>query len=74
MRDCSSSQCHILLSKLHVVVAQLIKADDEQKVPVAEFHPHKRHFFVFRMSRHAFFEVKPLPEVMDALERFIGGY
>ncbi len=51
---------------------QLVKADDEEKVPVAEFHPHKRHFLVFRMSRHAYREIKPLPEVTSALERLIG--
>ena len=54
------------------VFLQLVKADDEEKVPVAEFHPHKRHFFVFRMSRHAFLEIKPIPEVTGALERLIG--
>ena len=51
---------------------QLVRADDPERAPVAEFHPHKRHFFVFRMSRHAFFEVKPVPEVIDALDRLIG--
>lgn len=53
-------------------ILQLVKADDEEKVPVAEFHPHKRHFFVFRMSRHAFLEIKPIPEMTGALERLIG--
>lgn len=51
---------------------QLVKADDEDKTPVAEFHPHKRHFFVFRMSKHAYLEVKPMPEVTNALEKLIG--
>ena len=49
-----------------------MKADDEDQTPVAEFHPHKRHFMVFRMSKHAFFEIKPIPEVTEALERLIG--
>ncbi|EMD33846.1 hypothetical protein CERSUDRAFT_67952 [Gelatoporia subvermispora B] len=53
---------------------QLVRADDPEKAPVAEFHPHKRHFFVFRMSRHAFLEVKPVPEVIDALDRLIASY
>ena len=51
---------------------QLIKGDDPEKKAVAEFHPHKRHFFVFRMSKHAFFEVQPIPEVVDAIDKFIG--
>ena len=51
---------------------QLVKADDEEQTPVAEFHPHKRHFFVFRMSQHAFFEIKPDPQVAAALEKLIG--
>lgn len=51
---------------------QLVKADDDQKTPVADFHPHKRHFLVFRMSRHAYIEVKPMPEVTDSLEKLIG--
>ena len=51
---------------------QLIKSDDPEKKPVAEFHPHKRHFFVFRMSKHAFFEVQPIPEITDAIDKFIG--
>ncbi|KAI0762525.1 hypothetical protein C8Q74DRAFT_1382628 [Fomes fomentarius] len=41
---------------------------------VAEFHPHTRHFFVFRMSKHAFFEVQPIPEITDAIEKFIVSY
>ncbi|KAJ3551961.1 hypothetical protein NM688_g4410 [Phlebia brevispora] len=53
---------------------QLVKADDEEKTPIAEFHPHKRHFFVFRMSKHAFLEIKPDPEVTAALERLIVSY
>jgi len=60
--------------KTHNGHLQLVKADDEEKVPVAEFHPHRRHFFVFRMSKHAYFEIKPLPEVTDALERLIASY
>jgi len=60
--------------KTHKGRLQLVKADDEEKVPVAEFHPHKRHFLVFRMSRHAYLEIKPLPEVTGALERLIASY
>ena len=52
-------------------VEQLVKADNDE-TPIAEFHPHKRHFFVFRMSKHAFIEIKPDPAVMTALEKLIG--
>ncbi|OCH89068.1 hypothetical protein OBBRIDRAFT_733290 [Obba rivulosa] len=60
--------------RMHKGRLQLVRADDPEKVPVAEFRPHKRHFFVFRMSRHAYFEVKPIPEVVDALDRLIVSY
>ena len=49
-----------------------MKEADEKREPVIEFHPHKRHFFVFRMAKHAWFEVKPQPEVTEAMERLIG--
>ncbi|KAG1790487.1 uncharacterized protein HD556DRAFT_691255 [Suillus plorans] len=51
---------------------QLIKSDDEEEVPVAEYHPHKRHFGVWRMSQRAFLEVKP--EAAAALDRIIVSY
>jgi len=60
--------------KTHKGRLQLIKADDEDKPTVAEFHPHKRHFFVCRMSKHAYLEIKPLPEVTSALEKLIVSY
>ena len=50
----------------------MVKADGDDQSPVAEFHPHKRHFLVFRMSKHAYLEIKPLPEVTNALEKLIG--
>ena len=56
---------------LRLFCAQLIKSDDPEKKAVAEFHPHQRHFFVFRMSKHAFFEVQPIPEITDAIDKFI---
>ena len=55
-----------------LVLPQLVKSGDPEKKAVAEFHPHERHFFVFRMSKHAFFEVQPIPEVVDAIDKFIG--
>ncbi|KAH9940369.1 uncharacterized protein BXZ73DRAFT_88630 [Epithele typhae] len=60
--------------KTHNGRFQLIKMDDPEKKPMAEFHPHKRHFFVFRMSKHAFFEVQPNPEVLDVIDKFIVSY
>ncbi|KAI0074434.1 hypothetical protein K474DRAFT_1601482 [Panus rudis PR-1116 ss-1] len=60
--------------KTHKGRLQLVKADDDEQTPIAEFHPHKRHFLVFRMSKHAYLEVKPLPEVTSALERLIVSY
>ena len=60
-----------ILSTL-TVPAQLVKEGDEEKKSVAEFYPHRRHFFVLRMSKHARLEVKPQPEVTEALERLIG--
>lgn len=49
-----------------------MKLDDPEKKAVAEFHPHKRHFFVFRMSKHAFFEVQHIPDIVEAIDKFIG--
>lgn len=60
--------------KTHNGRLQLVKADDDQKTPIADFHPHKRHFLVFRMSQHAYIEVKPVPEVTDSLEKLIVSY
>ncbi|KAI0743663.1 hypothetical protein C8Q80DRAFT_855085 [Daedaleopsis nitida] len=60
--------------KTHRGRFQLVKSDDPEKKAVAEFHPHQRHFFVFRMSKHAFFEVQPIPEITDAIEKFIVSY
>ncbi|OSX65824.1 hypothetical protein POSPLADRAFT_1131272 [Postia placenta MAD-698-R-SB12] len=52
---------------------QLVRADDpEQKV--IDFRPYKRHGFVFRMSQHAYLEVKPESEVTDAFDRIIASY
>ncbi|KAF8134472.1 hypothetical protein EV363DRAFT_1323612 [Boletus edulis] len=51
---------------------QLVNADDEEKVPIAEYHPFKRHFLVFRMSERAWLEVKP--EATAALEKIIVSY
>ena len=49
---------------------QLIRANSENKDPLVIKHKHKRHFFVFRMSKHAWLEIKP--EVVESLEQVIG--
>lgn len=48
---------------------QLVQADSEDKKPLVVRHKHRRHFFVWRMSRHAFLEVKP--EVVETLDSLI---
>jgi len=58
--------------KTHKRRLQLVKADDEDKVPLVKYHPHRRHFFIFRMSRHASLEIKP--ELTEALDKLIVSY
>lgn len=58
--------------KTHKRRFRLVKVDDEDKIPLAEYHPYKRHFFVFRMSHHAWLEVQP--EAAVALEKVIVSY
>ncbi|KAI0829760.1 hypothetical protein BC628DRAFT_1065847 [Trametes gibbosa] len=60
--------------KTHKGRFQLIKSDDPEKKALAEFHPHERHFFVFRMSKHAYFHLQPLPEITQAIDKFIVSY
>ncbi|OBZ70702.1 hypothetical protein A0H81_09319 [Grifola frondosa] len=60
--------------KTHKGRMQLVRADDPEKKPIADFHPHKRHFFVFRMSQHSFFNIEPVPEITEALDRLIASY
>lgn len=52
-----------------LLLLQLVRADGDQKAPIADFHKHRRHFFVLRMSRHAFLEVKP--EATESMDRLI---
>ncbi|KAL0957128.1 hypothetical protein HGRIS_003220 [Hohenbuehelia grisea] len=56
--------------KTHNRKLELIKADDEEKNPLVKYHHYKRHLFVWRMSRHAWLEVKP--EMSDSMEKIIG--
>jgi len=58
--------------KTHKRRLQLVKANDENKVPLVRFHPHRRHFYVFRMSRRAWLEIKP--EATTALDKLIVSY
>jgi len=50
---------------------QLVRANDDAKVPVAQYHIYRRHFVFFCMSRHAFLETKPEVTV-EGLEKLIG--
>ncbi|KAI0769408.1 hypothetical protein BD413DRAFT_604982 [Trametes elegans] len=60
--------------KTHKGRFQLVRADDPEKRALAEFHPHKRHLFVFRMSGHAYFDVQPVPDIVQAIDKFIVSY
>lgn len=51
---------------------KMIRADSEKKEPLVIKHKHKRHFFVFRMSKHAWLEIKP--EVVESLEAIISKF
>ncbi|EPQ56849.1 hypothetical protein GLOTRDRAFT_127244 [Gloeophyllum trabeum ATCC 11539] len=67
--------------KTHRRRLQMIKPGDPEK-PVANFKPHKRHFWVFRMSKHAVLELRPeviQPEGskekdLEAMDRIIVSY
>ncbi|KAI0041897.1 hypothetical protein FA95DRAFT_1639450 [Auriscalpium vulgare] len=58
--------------KSHRRRLQLVRADDEEKVPLVKYHTFRRHFLVFRMARRAWLEVKP--EATNAMERLIASY
>ncbi|KAF8506524.1 hypothetical protein F5888DRAFT_1790993 [Russula emetica] len=45
--------------KSHRRRLQLVRANDDANVSVAQYHIYRRHFIFFRMSRHAFLEIKP---------------
>ena len=47
----------------------MIRAEGEQKEPVAVYYEHKRHFWVFRMSKHGYLEIQP--ELTDSLDKLI---
>jgi hypothetical protein len=48
-----------------------VRTNDDAKVPVAQYHIYRRHFVFFRMSRHAFLEIKP-EVTAEGLEKLIG--
>ena len=48
-----------------------MQANDDAKVPVARYRIYRRHFVFFRVSRHAFLEIKPEVTV-ESLEKVIG--
>ncbi|KAH8119519.1 hypothetical protein DFH11DRAFT_1501567 [Phellopilus nigrolimitatus] len=58
--------------KTHRRQLQMIRPDSDNKEPLVVRHPHKRHFFFFRMSQHAYLEIKP--EVVDSLDALIMSY
>ncbi|KAI0275272.1 hypothetical protein BC834DRAFT_41631 [Gloeopeniophorella convolvens] len=58
--------------KSHRRRLQLVRADDSEKVPLAKYHTYHRHFFVFRMSQHAWLEIKP--EATEAMDKLIVSY
>ncbi|GJJ16208.1 hypothetical protein Clacol_010504 [Clathrus columnatus] len=52
---------------------ELVRADvDQAELPVVIQHHHKRHFWVFRMSKHAWLEMKP--EMTATLDSLILSY
>ncbi|KAF7290775.1 hypothetical protein MIND_01318400 [Mycena indigotica] len=53
--------------KTHNRNFQLYRVDDTTRLPIAVFHPCKRHFGVWRMSEHARLEVKSQIKHMERL-------
>jgi len=58
--------------KTHNRRLQMIRADSDDKEPLVQYHPHKRHFFVLRMSEHAWLEIKP--DVVESILPIIISY
>ena len=65
LRDVEPSTC------IDDGTTQLVRANDDAKDPVAQYHVYRRHFVFFRMSRHAFLEIKSDVRV-EGLEKVIG--
>ncbi|KAF7427831.1 hypothetical protein PC9H_007047 [Pleurotus ostreatus] len=60
------------LWKSHRRKLRLLKDGEDEKAPAVQYHSHKRYFWVLRMSRHAWLDVKP--ELTDSLEKVIVSY
>jgi len=58
--------------KTHNRNFQLIRCGDDSRLPIVVYHPHKRHFGVWRMSKHATLEIKP--QIIKSFERLIASY
>jgi len=58
--------------KTHKGRLQLVRANSEDKTPLVNYYPHKRHFFIMRMSKHAYLEIKP--DVVENLDSLIMSY
>jgi len=59
--------------KSHRRRLQLVKSDDDAKVPLVQYHNHRRHFLAFRMSQHAFLDIKP-EAMTEGLDKLIVSY
>ncbi|KAL4260989.1 protein of unknown function DUF6593 [Pleurotus pulmonarius] len=60
------------LWKSHRRKLRLLKDGEDEKTPAVQYHSHKRYFWVLRMSRHAWLDIKP--ELTDSLEKVIVSY
>ncbi|KAF7376414.1 hypothetical protein MSAN_00056900 [Mycena sanguinolenta] len=58
--------------KTHNRNFQLIRCGDVGRLPIVLYYPCKRHFGVWRMSKHATLEIKP--QIIKSLERLIASY
>ncbi|KAF8210645.1 hypothetical protein K438DRAFT_1570403 [Mycena galopus ATCC 62051] len=58
--------------KTHNRNFQLIRIGDDARLPIVIYRPYKRHFGVWRMSKHAALEIKP--QIIQSLERLIASY
>ncbi|KIK57950.1 hypothetical protein GYMLUDRAFT_171901 [Collybiopsis luxurians FD-317 M1] len=58
--------------KTHNRRLQLIPVGEETQTPLVTYESHKRYFLIFRMSRHASWEVKP--QVVNFLDRILVSY
>ncbi|KAJ7731296.1 hypothetical protein DFH07DRAFT_968794 [Mycena maculata] len=50
----------------------LIRCGDDHRLPIVVYHRHKRHLFVWRMSKHATLEIKP--QIIKNLDGLVASY